>query len=334
MANLHLDSFDNQDAAVSYGLVNNLTPAAMSYGTTTAFNSGSCLTMTLGNSGGISKPIPASAQVFVGARLQVPQINGNQNFMVFLGDNGATTHVQLRRTANDVITVLRNGTVLATSAINTLDANWHYVECSVTIADTGGTVVVRVDGVQVVSFTGDTKNAGTNSTVDQVQFNIFSGAPLSIDDLYINDATGTSSNTFYGDIRVQPLVPIGAGTTTQLTPSTGANWDCVNEMPYSATDYVSGSTVGNKDTYATSDIAAGYSILSMKVKAIAKKTDTNTRSLKTVVRSGGTDYSDTTAQTLSTTDNNIASIRQVDPATGAAWTTAGVNAMEIGVEVA
>lgn len=335
MALLHYDGFDNQDSDKVYSLLSGTTTGSLSYADTTAFGVGSCLTLTTASNAGVSKGFAAAAQVFVGARVRVPSVNSNQNFLVFLGDNGATTHIQVRRTANDSVSVYRSGTLLAASASGVLDGNWHYIEVTVTVADTGGIVQVRVDGTQVINFSGDTKNAGTNSTIDTVTLNAYSGAQLIVDDLVILDATGTAPyNTFLGDTRVQTLVPSGAGTTTQLTPSTGANWDCVNEVPYSATDYVSGSTVGNKDTYATTDLGAGYSILAVKTKAIAKKTDAGVRNLKTVVRSGGTDYSDITASPLSGTDQAVSNIRTADPATGAAWTTAGVNAMEIGVEVA
>jgi len=335
MALIHLDGFDSQDTTIAYSLIPNLTASNITYTSSTVYGSGYAMNMTLGNTGSIAKPVPGTAQIFMGARLLCPGINASQNFFTLLGDNGSTTHLQFRRTANDCISVYRSGTLLGTSTTGVFDANWHYVEVSATISDTVGTAVVRVDGTQVLSLSNvDTKNAGTNSTIDQVQLGIASGAPLTVDDWYICDATGSAPyNTFLGDVRVQPLVGNGAGTNTQLTPSVAPNWDCTNELPYSATDYVSGSTVGQKDTYAMTDLAAGYTILGVKTKAIAKKTDAGTRNLKTVLRSGGTDYTDPSATALSGTDSPVWYIRTADPATSAAWTTTGINAMEVGVEV-
>jgi hypothetical protein len=43
------------------------------------------------------------------------------------------------------------------------------------------------------------------------------------------------------------LSPSGAGAVTGLTPSTGANWECVNEYPASDVDYV--RTNGNQTVY-------------------------------------------------------------------------------------
>jgi hypothetical protein len=107
----------------------------------------------------------------------------------------------------------------------------------------------------------------------------------------------------------------------------------VDEQPYSATDYVTGST-GQRDTYAMGDLPASPgTIFAAQTVAIAKKTDAGALSLKTAVRSGGTLYTGT-ATALGTADGTVRTVRTTDPATGAAWTASGVNAAEAGAEVA
>jgi len=52
-----------------------------------------------------------------------------------------------------------------------------------------------------------------------------------IDNLIVDNAG------WIGQTRIQGLAVSGAGTTTQFDPSTGSNYECVNEVPYSDTDY-------------------------------------------------------------------------------------------------
>lgn len=283
--------------------------------------------------------ITPSAKIVVGCAVYHTYIgtsSQNSEFIGLYGDSGATQHINLRVMPDGSLGLYRGGTQLAVSAGGMIQINWwHYLEISTTIADAGGVTKVRLNGVEVISYTGDTKNGGTNTTVDQVRLRGLWNANTGsyVDDLYMCNGLGTVNNDFLGDVRVQTLVPTGPGTTTQLTPSTGANWSCVDELPYSTSDYVSGATAGLKDTYATADIAAGYTVKGIQLNAVGKKTDAGSRSLKTVVRSAGADYSGV-GQALTASDNVVSRILESDPATSAAWTATGINAMEIGAEVA
>ena len=81
------------------------------------------------------------------------------------------------------------------------------------------------------------------------------------------------------------------------------------------------------------DISGSYSVLAVQNNVIAKKTDAGGTGLKPVIRSAGTDYYGTNA-VLTATDKTITDIRTTDPATSAAWTISGVNAIEAGMEIA
>lgn len=254
------------------------------------------------------------------------------------GDAGGTLHANFIINANGSISIRRGSTVVATSVATGLlvVGAWNYFEFTSTISDTVGVAEVRLNGVVVVTFTGDTKNAGTGTNIDTVEVVGITGANNCwVDDLYIlNDLGSAPYNAPLGDVRVYNSVPTGAGANTGLTPSTGANWAAVDELPPSATDFVSGSTVGTKDTYALADLPAGVgTIFGVQVVALAKKTDAGARSIKPLVRTGGTDYAGSTVA-LSVSDASIIDTRQVSPNTSAAWTVANVNALEAGVEIA
>ena len=67
------------------------------------------------------------------------------------------------------------------------------------IADSGGLVQVRLDGTQVLSFTGDTRNAGT-AEIATVRFSNHYAATgtrhaLRLDDVYLCDTADGGTTT-------------------------------------------------------------------------------------------------------------------------------------------
>jgi hypothetical protein len=329
MALLYMDGFEAGDSSFRYGGT-----ALTVFNSPGRFGTGRYATFP---SGGSTKSLSAGVNRLIMGMAQYQQAGSDTiNFITMQGDLGGTNHTSIRLMAAGAIGLYRGTTQIAITANGLFTFNvWHYIEFSATVSDTVGVAKVRLDGTEVISFTGDTKNAGTNLTIDTVQI-IGVGASSRTDDLYICDDTGSApNNDFLGDSRVITLVPTGPGANTSLTPSAGANWTCVDELPYSATDFVTSATVGARDTYAMSDLPAGVTtIFGVQQNAIAKKSDAGTRSIKNVLRSGGTDYPDAAAQPLAVGDSSYRTLRQTDPATSAAWTIAGVNAIEAGVEVA
>lgn len=325
MALLFMDGFDAGDGAVKWTAFN------ASLASSTRFADGLCARLSSSQSN-LRTGFPASSKVIVGFAVTYGGASTTIPLLSLYSGAGATVHIQLVQNGDGSLLVRRGSTNLGSTSVSLPANGWAYVEVSATLSDTVGVVTVRVNGVQAFTFTGDTRNGGTDTTFDTLLL----GGMLSygFDDVYICNDTGTTNNDFLGDVRVQTLVPTGPGSSAALTPSTGANWSCVDELPYSATDFVSGSTVGNRDTYATADLPASVaSIKAVQINTIAKKTDAGARSLKTALRSGGTNYAGASTA-LSATDSVVSTIRETNPATGAAWTVADVNAMEIGVEVA
>jgi hypothetical protein len=278
-------------------------------------------------------------QVFIGfANTQDTGSAFGGDFFILYGDAGVTAHLSLRWNAAGVLGLYRGGTLIATASVTVREpvGVWHYIEMSATIADSGGTCVVKINGTEVINFTGDTKNAGTATTIDAIRFQRTVPGNVYWDDYYLCDATGSAPyNTFLGEVRVQALMPTGAGASTQWTPSTGANWAAVDEVPPSATDYVLTATSGFRDTYAMSDLTGTVNtVLAARTYALAKKSDTGAASIKIVDRSGSTDYYSTSAALATTDTTMLGTLRITDPATSAAWTASGVNALQAGVELA
>lgn len=340
MALLFMDGFDAGDLAVKWNfLQGNATTS-----TTTRFGTGQSLSIS-NYFWGAYKTIPATSDLYVGFALYTASGGWAGNYETYISFNtnaGTASQVRLKLVAPTTLAIVRrDGTTLATSAAEVIQLNaWQYVEIYVKIADSGGRATVKVDGVEVIDYTGDTKHNGTLDDIDLVCFGeIYPGANYGprvttlIDDVYICDNTGPAPyNNFLGDVRVQTLAPNGAGSSTQFTPSTGANYETVDEIPYSATDYVESNTPGHLDLYTVSDIPTSNVVFAVNNNVIAKKTDAGLAQLRSVIKSGSATATGSTV-VLSTTDMALNDLRVTDPDTLSGWTPSGVNAIESGMEV-
>ncbi len=280
------------------------------------------------------RQITASSQVIVGAALGASNVTGIVcPYITFFGDSGVTQHITVgfSGTTLQAIRGGLGGTVLATYSSVFVSNTFYNVEISATISDAGGSVVVKYNGTTVINFTGDTKNGGTSTNIDAVGCGVASGVVGYFDDLYICDSTGSAPyNTFLGDVRVHTIVPDGAGSSTQLTPSTGANYTTVDELPYSATDYVYG-TAGQTDLYTASNLPGGTGVIyGVQTSAIVKKTDAGNISARPALKSGASTYYGSSVS-IGTSDQVVLRTDQVNPATSAAWTSSEVNGIEIGI---
>ena len=218
---------------------------------------------------------------------------------------------------------------------------WHWFEVKVVIANSGGSIQVRNStGTTVLNTTGIDSQPGATTNVGAIRIGATTVSQLSITaqvtDLHVWDGAGSICNDFTGPTQIDNLYPNGAGASTQWTPSTGANWQCVDEVPASKTDFV--STAGENNTFAdlyefTNLIATPANIYSVVATTFCNKTNAGPGQLKLSARTGTTTSSGS-AQALPANGNNrLSQVFEVDPTTSAAWTAAGVNGAQFGFEV-
>lgn len=112
-----------------------------------------------------------------------------------------------------------------------------------------------------------------------------------------------------------------------------ANWMAVSEVPPDDNNsYVTDATVSDIDLYAYPSVS-GSSVKAVVVKVRAEKDDSGTRTIRTEVRSSGTNYDDGVDKALTlNTYGDFQGIWETDPATAVAWTVAGVNAAQFGIK--
>jgi hypothetical protein len=289
------------------------------------------------NVAGVVKVLSSQGAWVVGVAFKMAALPPLVAPVLGLQDSGARHMELFLDTAGHVI-VSRAGTTLGTSSATVPVGAWCFLEMKVVIATSGGTYDVQLNGVNILSGVGNTNPTGTGTanTVFLGPLVVGDGRSMTWDycDLYVCDGTGSVNNDFLGDVRVELVMPTGAGATTAWAHTGAAsNWQAVSEAPADDdTSYVSTSSVGAVDTYAHGAVGAG-TVFGVQLCLEARKTDTGARVIQGVVRSGGAD-SPGTMLPLSTSYGILTDIRETDPNTGLAWTTSGINAAEIGEKLA
>lgn len=253
--------------------------------------------------------------------------------------------VQIRISITDTgaISIKRLGTLLAESAAGVVSIfRWHYIEAKVKVHDTLGYVEVRVDGVTVVTFSGDTAYDAGYIYVDTIKMYVpnrdLAGVYARIDDLYVCDSNGSYNNDFLGDCRVDYLPANADGTINEFSRSAGStNYENVDDLAGADDDttYNHTDTAGDQDLYGCANLSfTPIAILGVQVKNMARKTGAGeTRQIKALARSGGTTY-DYTAKALNESWACKTQILDRDPNGSIAWTESAVNSLEVGLEVA
>lgn len=268
------------------------------------------------------------------------QGGGGSNWLVCLRDTN-TTQVWFRVNQNGTISCLLGDgascTVLGTSSTSLQAGVFHYVEIKVLIHGSAGTVTIRQDGKVGLNLSGQvTQFSGAAQWNDvRVGYLATSSTPVTLDieDCAIMDGSGSVNNDFLGDVTISALYPSGAGTTSGWTPSAGSNYACVDEaLVNDDTDYVATTTINAKDTYAMQDTASGADIRAVQIVSAQRKGTEGPGRMKHVVRSGGTDYDQAEQGLGGTSYAFLRSILETDPATAAAWSESGWNAVEVGVK--
>jgi hypothetical protein len=292
-----------------------------------------------GQNGGVGNVnITASDTVTVGV---AARIGDDRGVIYFYGDGGTTQHVSIVLETDGSVTARRgstSGTILGSVAAGTLGIGWHYIEAQVKVNDSTGIAKVRFDGstTNSINFSGDTKNAGTNSTIDQVRVGVSgAGTNMNFDDLYVLNSLGSTNNNFLGDVRVYTLMPNANGDRSEMTGSDGNSTDnylLVDEVPYSTADYVDGDVAAEGDLYNIQSLGSTpATIFAVQNTVIAAKDDAGARSIKPIIKIGGTTYNGATTA-LSTAYDSYMTIYETNPNSGVAWTNANVDSLQIGAE--
>lgn len=253
--------------------------------------------------------------------------------------DAATEQIHVQTDVLGRVQVLRGATILGQSAIGTIIFGlWYYMTLDATIDGAAGSAVVAVDGVVVVNVAGvNTKqSANAYATTARIIGGGIGGSTVC--DYYVTDGVvaGAEPVATIGDVRVVALRPSGVGSNAQFAPSAGANWQNVDDAPTPDGDatYNASATVGQIDTFATTDLAAALVVTTIPavfVKTYGRKDDAGVRSLAAAVKLGANTVA--AAGVPSSAGYAWQADKFATDPAGAAWTKANVNAAEFGYKL-
>lgn len=218
----------------------------------------------------------------------------------------------------------------------------------------------RIDGATVSTFSGANGGNFVNAGC-QLFSEPFAGTATGVDQYYddaaANDANGSFQNSWPGEGKIVHLYPNAAGDNnawrTGPTDAAGTtnNFTFVDEVnPDDGTTYIKRSTAGtpiddyNVDTSAAAGLGASDTISVVQVGArVGANSNTSTQrdaKLRIKGQSGGTVVNGTTVFWNSTiwvthlvvVPANYTLTTYTNPQTGAAWTPATLDTMQIGLQ--
>jgi|SRR3990167_662169 len=332
MTLLFVDSFDHYASAelelkwTAKGSATTVIDGSNGRNSTAGLNAGS-------TAGSVRKTLPggAKATLIAGVGFKPNAFTAIRQVLGFM--DGASVQCDVRVTTSGTLTITRNGTVLATGTTVLSLGVYYYIELKATIHDSTGSAVLRINSVQELSVSGvDTKNTA-NASADGVQLG--GNGQMYFDDLYVCDDNGSVNNDFLGDIRVEAILPSGAGNSAQWTPSAGANYENVDETPPDEdTTYNSSLTPTNLDLFAMANlVSTSGSIKGIQTLRYTRKDDAGARIIRRAIRTGATNYFGSNESISLQTYAYFHEIVENNPNTTNPWTISEVNAIEAGYEL-
>lgn len=343
MSVLLIDSFDdgllaNKWTVVNGASVSTATPRTGTHKLNLLTNANAFVARTLGTGSGDT--------IIFGGGVNFGGLSTNVKFLHFQSDIGVTTHIGVKVNINGAFEIYRGGntgtglgTLIGTTASNLVVINnWYHFEIKVFLNDVTGTVEIRLNHTIIFTFTGDTKNGGTETVISRVVLgasSVSDAAAIAYDDVYILNSAGTSNNNFIGDSRVHNLLPNANGNYSQLLGSDGNmvdNFLQVDETLPNTTDYNGSGISGEKDSYNFPSLPAPVTLVrAVGQRAFAAASDAGARMARNFVRIAGVDYP-SADYNLGATYLLFADLFDVSPATAVAFTPVEFNAAEWGFE--
>lgn len=291
-----------------------------------------------GGGGWIIKLVPESTELIMGFSFK-PTDNFS-TLVMFHHDQGTTLtppRLQLEgvQGGSGGITVFTPGGAACSKTSVLPDDTWVHVEWRIKLGVTDGEIEVRINGVVECLETGvNTVGNPTDRKLIGIRIQATHNSQLHyIDDLYLLDKTGTTSNDFLHDgvktPRISFLKPKANGgiNTFGVVNQAGdtAHWQAVDEpLANRAIDFVSSRTPGNSEdyvmeTFAEASITPG-TIHCIQVVNAAIKSGNSPLSYISEMVIAGTRYTSGVVSTATLNDHCSLYPRGSDPSDDTDWT--------------
>jgi hypothetical protein len=224
------------------------------------------------------------------------------------------------------------------STVSLLYERWYYIELYIHLDATTGFIELKVDGLPQFIFEGASTPSYT--TVDMFHLvgdgfdSSSSGCSFWVDDIVINDTTGSVNNSWPNGAKIVLLLPSGRGFSSQWDKTAYLdNYENVDKLPTLDPDgYLYTNITDQLDLYLLEDLPAdAFSVASARIDAWALKNSGSDIMLKMVLRTDGTNYSSDVNE-LGVSYALVQWLHQINPKTGINWTVADLNDLQSGME--
>jgi hypothetical protein len=217
-----------------------------------------------------------------------------------------------------------------------LAGGYNYIETHVRFDRLVGFVIVRLNGIVVLSLTGiDTVGYPGNAFASGFQLmgvgTVSANPPSQHADTYLLDPLVAPNTTFLGAVRIYSAlqVPFADASPLQWTPSVaGAHYPLVNTVPPDLTKYVESNTPGQVDEYLHSiaGIPPGSLVLGVQHALLACLDTAGSHSIGSSID----EITGPVSTSLSVTAHMALQPYDVDPVTGVQWVLGDIPTRRIG----
>lgn len=224
-----------------------------------------------------------------------------------------------------------NGTQIGRSSPCITARTWQHIEAKIVPDPTAGTFEIRVNGVTVFNYTG---NTDPNATAEVSQMLIQSPAGANyfgIADLHAWDTTsGNGPSDFAGNVGVLRRTLNADTATADWALSTGSTGYALL-IDKSDASYVEADTTTLKSAFGAASLPAGVTgILYQQVSFRGQKTDAADCDVAPSMKSSSAETT-VTGQAMTEFETWRWGIFGLDPNTSSAWTLANANASKAAI---
>lgn len=235
------------------------------------------------------------------------------------------------------------GAIVGSSAAGVVhQGEYQFIEFYWALHASNGSAIIRVNNVVVANLTGLVLWFGADTNWNG--FVTFAGNNTAhyIDDLYVlddyDDGKTPATNTFLGDCRVEYIEPTADGNYVgQWTVVGGGTQHAAVDKsndPSGTSIYIQDGTPGDLASNIYGNLSVGVgTVFNVGVNILTQKDNSGPRTIKSLVRNGGSDGLGPTFSPSQGTPTFDRDSFDRDPTTGDGWTIATANSAEFGVKL-
>lgn len=254
------------------------------------------------------------------------QSTSSKGLVVGTQASGTTQHLTLYTYDGSALTSLA-----AESGVSIIGQTVQWIAMQVISWGATATVNAYIDGVLVISFTGDITQSSTVTNTDAVIFG--GGASALASNVEVSEVM-VSSDDIRAYLGLQTLALTGPGTTTQFSNNTYTN---INGTTYTDATPAYDNTNGHQQQYDVTDPISPGSFTYVGVVQAARMAKSVTTPAVTKIALGylnvnqtlGPSYGTGSTKTLTTVPTCYEQIDLVDPTTGVAFVQADMTAEQL-----